>query len=722
MARKPEDQMMEDIIRQTLMQEQQEVPMDPSELDQMMELDQNVPQVSEGEMQGLMPEDEAGLFEAMAQMTGEPEEDMKAEEERDFFDNFIDDVDDNIRRKIANSLTQKVQADLDSRRNWEESIASTMKTLGVAQNIDKDHLSATPFDNASTVEFPMLIRAAVQYVSRSVPEIIPNKPAKCVVIGKSDPEREAQASRVEAAINYQLTYLDKGFYNDYRKGEFYKAICGSIFRKLYHDPITEQNLTRLVKPQDFIVHYEQVDLACCNRYTHRMYMSGNELRKMQHFGYYSDVDVGMATYPYDRDVITKEIDEMDGYDVSRANAEGEELFHTIYEVHCHLDIEGFEDEDEHGESTGIELPYIVTLDKDSSKILCIRRNWMPDDIKKIKQIWFVHYQFLPGTGFYGFGYAHLIGSIARAMTNLLRATMDCTALSLLKGGFKTEDAKIDGDKCIAPGEFRTVAGTFDDIRKMLYPLDFSPPDPQVLNIMQYLDKTASDIVQNTEVMLGSASNTGPVGTTLALIEQSQKIYSSIHQATHRSFGEELCLLAKLNFQYFPEQFEFASPDGSNFVLREDFDNNVRVIPVSDPNIASFQQRQAVDQATLQMAMQFPEFFKMDQIVKRMMTNLNVPALDEIMYTPEELEQNQQAQQEAAQAEQEAMMPAVDPLEAEMALQQQKIDGDLAKEEMKFGNEKELLEMEQVKASEMASNQAIQEFLNGVIRNETRPRS
>ena len=716
--RSREDQVLQDIINQSLGNQEEPIPMHPDEMDQLMELEDFAPQISESEMANMIPDDEIGLFEEMGQMTGDPEEDMKAQEQRDFFENFVDDISKQKRKSIALDLTQKVQADLDSRKGWEESVASTMKTLGIAQNIDKDQLSVMPFEDASTVEYPMLIRAAVQYVSRSVPEIIPHKPAKTVVIGKSTPEREAQAERVEAAINYQLTYLDRGFYNDYRKGEFYKCICGSIFRKLYHDPITEQNLTRLVKPQDFIIHYEQVDLESCNRYTHRMFMSPNEVRKMQHYGHYSDVNIGSATYPYDRDEITKEVDKMDGYDISRANAEGEELFHTIYEVHCNLDIDGYEDRDEFGEPTGIELPYIVTIDKDSAEILSIRRNWMPNDLKKQKQVWFVHYQFLPGTGFYGFGYAHLIGSLARASTALLRAILDGTALHLLKGGFKTADAKIDGDKCISPGEFRTLEGTYDDIKKALYPLEFSAPSPQVISIIQFMDKIATDVVANTEVMIGSASNTGPVGTTLALIEQGQKIYTSIHQATHRSFGEELRLLSRLNFQYFPEQFEFASPEGANFVMRVDFDENVRVIPVSDPNIASFQQRQAVDQATLQMASQFPQYFKMDKVIKRIMTNLNVPALDEIMFTDEEMQQQEEAAAQAEQEQMAAMPPPIDPLEAELAIGQQKIDGDLAKEQLKFDNAKELKELDhanQQYAMQQADlKQLVAQMMNGGV--------
>ncbi|HWZ21672.1 MAG TPA: hypothetical protein VNW06_03410, partial [Cytophagaceae bacterium] len=246
--KKAEEQMMEDIIRQTMGQEQEPIPMLPDEMQKLMEAENVAPQISVDEMQQMtgMPEDEIGMFDEMGQMTGDEHEDMKAEEERDFFKNFVEDLDENLKKKIAMDLTQKVQADLDSRKGWEESVASTMKTLGIAQNIDKDKLSVMPFEDASTVEYPMLIRAAVQYVSRSVPEIIPNKPAKAILVGKSTPEREEQIKRVEDAINYQLTFLDKGFYNDYRKGEFYKAICGSIFRKAYHDPITNQNITRLV--------------------------------------------------------------------------------------------------------------------------------------------------------------------------------------------------------------------------------------------------------------------------------------------------------------------------------------------------------------------------------------------------------------------------------------------------------------------------------------------
>ena len=621
------------------------------------------------------------------------EEDTKAEDERAFYDNFIGELSDNSQKKIAKDLIGKVQADLDSRRSWEEAIQSVLKTLGVAQNFDQNKLASMPFEDASQAEYPMLLRAAIQYISRSVPEMLPDKPAKAVIVGETTEEKEQQASRAEAGMNYQLTFLDRGFYNDYRKGELFKCLCGSIFRKLYHDPVKEQNLSRMVKPQDFIIHYEQVSLEDCIRYTHRMYMDNNELKKLQFMGYYADVDVGDGQIIQDRGGITKEIDNMDGYDAARANAESEDLQHEIYEVHCSLDIEGFEDTDEDGEPTGIALPYVVTIHKESSQVLSIRRNWKLDDPKKNKCTWFVHYQFLPGTGFYGFGYAHLIGSLARSSTALLRATLDGTALHMLKGGFKTADAKIDGDKAISPGEFRTIEGTFDDIKKALYPIEFAPPNHQAtIGMLQFLDKTVGDMIANTEVMVGSAKNTGPVGTTLALIEQGQKVYTSIHQATHRSFGEELRLLARLNFEYFPEQFEFQSQDGVSFVLREDFDSEaIHIIPVSDPNIASFQQRQAIDQATMQMATQFPQYFKMDKVVRRIMENLNVPALDDIMYSDEEMEQMQEQQSEQQE---------IDPLEAQMQLQQQKHEGEMQMEELKSQLEQESKAAEEERRAEM----------------------
>lgn len=706
-----EDLMLEDIINQVMGVEAQEGELRPEQFTELTNLE-GQPDVDPMEMKKMAQP--GGLFEALEQMTGAPKEDQQAMDDRDFYMNIVDEIDPIVQRKIAADLTQRVQSDIDSRRGWEDSVVSTLKTMGIAQNIDKDKIATMPFDDASTCEYPMLIRAAIQYTARSVPEILPDKPAKAVIIGKSDPEREDQAKRAEAAINYQLGYLDKGFYNDYRKGEFYKSICGSIFRKLYHDPLLDQNLSRLVKPQDFIIHYEQTDFESCSRYTHRMTMNNNELRKLQYFGHYADVEVGRGELKYDEDEITKEIKKQDGYDYASTNYGDEDMYHTILEVHCSYDIEGLEDLDDEGEPTGIELPYIITIHKESQKLLSVRRNWKKDDPKKQKLIWFVHYQFLPGTGFYGFGYAHLIGSLARASTALLRATLDGTALHLLKGGFKTADAKIDGDKCISPGEFRTLEGTYDDIRKALYPLEFSAPSPQVIGIIQFMDQVASEVVANTEVMIGSAKNTGPVGTTLALIEQGQKIYSSIHQATHRSFGEELRLLAKLNYEYFPDEFEFSSADGVNFVMREDFDEKIRIIPVSDPNIASFQQRQAIDQATLQMAMQFPQYFKMEKIVRRMMENLNVPSLDDIMFSDEEMQQQEEA---AAQAEQEQMAqmpPPVDPLEAELTLNQQKIDGDLAKEQLKFDNTKDLKALDQEFAMKQAQNQAVTQDLQSLL--------
>ena len=256
-----------------------------------------------------------------------------------------------------------------------------------------------------------------------------------------------------------------------------------------------------------------------------------------------------------------------------------------------------------------------------------------------------------------------------------------------------------------------MEGTYDDIRKALYPLEFSAPSPQVISIIQFMDQVASEVVANTEVMIGSAKNTGPVGTTLALIEQGQKIYSSIHQATHRSFGEELRLLAQLNFEYFPEQFEFASSTGADFALREDFDEKIRIIPVSDPNIASFQQRQAVDQATLQMAAQFPQYFKLDKIVRRVMENLNVPALDDIMFTPEEM---QQLEAEQAQREQMEQANIPNPIEAEMQVQGQKIEGDLAKEQMKIEGQMALKAEEFRQATTINQQQAAQQDLQSLL--------
>lgn len=727
MAKNADDMMLEDIINQVLGVEPEGQPIQPGQMQELMNLESQ-PEVDPAEMQGL--EQPAGLFEALEQMTGDMQEDQKAMDERDFYANFVEDIEQSTQKRIAIDLIQRVQADIDSRRGWEDSVVATLKTMGIAQNIDKDKLGNMPFEEASTCEYPMLIRSCIQYISRSVPEILPEKPAKAVIIGESNEEREQQAKRAESAINYQLGYLDKGFYNDFRKGEFYKCITGSIFRKLYHDPILDQNLSRLVKPQDFIIHYEQTDFESCSRYTHRMQMSNSELRKLQYYGHYADIEVGEGQLRYDEDEITKEVKRQDGYDYASTNYDSEDMFHTIYEVHCNYDINGFEDLDEEGEPTGLELPYIITIHKETSRLLSVRRNWKMDDPKKHKNIWFVHYQFLPGTGFYGFGYAHLIGSLARASTALLRATLDGTALHLLKGGFKTADAKIDGDKCISPGEFRTLEGTYDDIRKALFPLEFSAPNGQAtIGTIQFMDKVASEVVANTEVMVGSASNQGPVGTTLALIEQGQKIYSAIHQATHRSFGEELRLLAKLNFEYFPDQFEFASATGSNFVYREDFDESIRIIPVSDPNIASFQQRQAIDQATLQMAAQFPQYFKMDKIVRRVMENLNVPALDDIMFTSEEIEEQQAQQAQAEQEQMAAMPPPVDPLEAEMTLQQQKIDGELAKEQLKFENQRELkqqdnhhmvhmTEQNQEHTSRMAQQKDLQSLLNAYLQGGT----
>lgn len=679
-----QDKILNDIIKEIIGEEEEFASINPEEVQEIIAEDTEDPQITSNEFEGLEFGENLNLEDMLNEMTGDPVEDEEAEDLRDFYDNIVYDIPEFTRKKIAMDLIGKVQADLDSRKGWEEAITSTLKTLGIAQNLDKDQISVMPFEDASTCEYPMLIRAAIQYVSRSVPEILPTNPAKAVIVGESNMEREEQVKRVEAAINYQLTFLDKGFYNDYRKGELFKSICGSIFRKAYYDKLIGQNITRLVKPQDFIIHYEQTDLESCERYTHRMHITNNDLHKRMYCGDYADVDVGMGQIQYERDSITKEIDKQDGFDIARANAEGEDLYHTIYEVHCNLNIEGFEDIGPDGEQTGIGLPYIITVHKESCKLLSVRRNWKPEDPRKQKQMWFVHYQFLPGTGFYGFGYAHLIGSLARASTALLRATLDGTALHLLKGGFKTADAKIDGDKCISPGEFRTLEGTYDDISKALFPLEFSAPSPQVIQIIQFMDKISQEVVANTEVMLGSASNTGPVGTTLALIEQGQKIYTSIHQATHRSFGEELRILGKLNFLYFPEQFEFTSEKGISFVYREDFDENVRIIPVSDPNIASFQQRQAIDQAVLQMATQFPQYFKMEEVIKRMMTNLHVPALDEIMYTPEELQQ--QAEKEAAakqQAQEAAMQEQQMPVEVKMALQNQKIQGELERDRQKY---------------------------------------
>jgi hypothetical protein len=509
-------------------------------------------------------------------------------------------------------------------RTGERSYVKGLDLLGL-KNEDRTQ----PWDGACGVFHPLLTESVIKFQSQSIQEIFPARgPVKTAIVGRIDEKKTKQAERVQNYLNYLLTEKMTEYRSETEKMLFSLPLAGSAFRKVYFDPSLGRPCSMFVPAEDFVVSYGASDLTTCERATHVMKKSSNDIRKLQVSGFYRDIELPAASP--NTDEIERKYNELTGDSASYDY----DSRHSILEMHVNLDLPGFEDEED-GEPTGINLPYVVAIDQSSRTILSIRRNWYEDDPLKNKREHFVHYQYMPGLGFYGFGLIHMIGGLAKSATSLLRQLVDAGTLSNLPGGLKSRGLRIKGDDTpIMPGEFRDVDVPGGAIRDNIAFLPYKEPSNVLYQLMGDIVEEGRRFASAADVKASDMNGEAPVGTTLAILERSMKVMSAVQARLHASMRVELRLLTGIVRDHGPEAYPYEE-DGDPIVV-EDFDNRIDIIPVSDPNAGTMAQRIMQYQAALQLAAQAPEMYDLPLLHRQMLEVLGIRDADEIVPTDKDM--------------------------------------------------------------------------------------
>ena len=525
--------------------------------------------------------------------------------------NLAEYIDDSELQGIATDLVGQYKSDKESRSDWERTYIEGLDLLGL-----KHEDRTTPWDGACGVFHPLLTEAVIRFQSQSIQELFPAAgPAKTSVVGVVTDEKQDQAQRVQDYLNYLLTERMTEYRTETERLLFSLPLAGSAFRKIYYDPNMSRPCSMFVPAEDFVVSYGASDLQTCERATHVMRRSANEVRKLQVAGFYSDVDLPAPSPDYDD--IEKKYNELTGdsanYDL--------DYRHVLLEMNVHLDLPGFEDTVK-GQQTGIMLPYVVTIDLSSRTILSIRRNWYESDEQKMARQHFVHYQYMPGLGFYGFGLLHMIGGLAKSATSLLRQLVDAGTLANLPGGLKARGLRIKGDDTpIMPGEFRDVDVPGGSIGENISFLPYKEPSTVLYQLMGDIVEEGRRFASAADVKASDMNAEAPVGTTLAILERSMKVMSAVQARLHASMRSELRLLSNVVRDFGPETYPY--DENKEPLVASDFDERVDIIPVSDPNAGTMAQRIMQYQAALQLAQQAPQMYDMPQLHRQMLEILNI---------------------------------------------------------------------------------------------------
>jgi hypothetical protein len=538
---------------------------------------------------------------------------------------FMDDAD---LGRISSELVNEIQEDTNSRKEWEDQYKNGLELLGMNYE-DR----AEPFEGASGIVHPLLAESVTQFQAQAYRELLPaGGPVKTAIIGQETPEIVAQAERVKNFMNYQITYEMEEYDPELDQMLFYLPIVGSSFKKVYFDPSLQRAVSKFVHAEDLIVPYNATDLKTSTRICHVIRMDSNEIRKLQLTGFYKDIDLPTSDADTDNyDEVKETIKDIEGMSSSSYN---EEL--TLYEIHTDLDLPGFEDMNPQGETTGLKMPYIVTIVESSGEVLSIKRNFNEADPLRSKIPYFVHYKFLPGLGFYGFGLTHMIGGLSRASTSILRQLIDAGTLSNLPAGFKARGARIRDDETpLNPGEFRDVDMVGMDLRQAIMPLPFKEPSQTLYSLMGTLIDSGRRFASMADMKVGEMQGNAPVGTTMAIMERGTKVMSAIHKRLHYSQKIEFKILSRIfamGTPLYPYQVPGAPPE----IKQSDFDQRIDVLPVSDPNIFSMSQRIALAQTQLQLAQSNPEIHGqngMYQAYRKMYEALGVTNIDAVLQPP-----------------------------------------------------------------------------------------
>ena len=540
--------------------------------------------------------------------------------------NLAEFLPDDVLGRLASDLSSKYQDYTASRKDWAQTYTQGLDLLGFKYNNRTE-----PFAGASGATHPVLAEAVTQFQALAYKELLPaDGPVRTQTIGMPSQEKTQQAARVKDFMNYELMEKMKEYEPDFDQLLFNLPLAGSAFKKVYYDDMEQRAVSKFVPADDLIVPYTATSLDDAEAIIHRVKISENDLRKQQVGGFYKDIDIGK---PGDKETeIEKKERELEG--VTRTTNDD---VYTLLECHIDLDLEGFEDvNQETGEPSGIKVPYIVTLEENSREVLSIRRNYEIGDAMKNKINYFVHFKFLPGLGFYGFGLIHMIGGLSRTATSALRQLLDAGTLSNLPAGFKMRGIRIRDDaQSIQPGEFRDVDAPGGNLRDSFMMLPFKEPSATLLNLMGIVVNAGQRFASIADLQVGDGNQQAAVGTTVALLERGSRTMSAIHKRIYSALKQEFKLLARVFKLYLPPEYPYDVVGGQRTVKQTDFDDRVDILPVADPNIFSQTQRISLAQTELQLATSNPQMHNMYQAYRNMYEALGVKDIDTLLVKPEQ---------------------------------------------------------------------------------------
>ena len=590
----------------------------PTNIDRVTDLiDLDIEAGQEVEIEAPLPEDmdiEVNFAQDGSAVLDFMPDEMNVEAMIPFNANLAEYMDEGELGALSAQLMGDFEEDRMSRDEWEDAYVKGLDLLGFRYE-DRDR----PFPGASGVTHPLLAEAVTQFQAQAFKELLPAKgPVKTEIIGAATPEVEAQADRVREFMNYEITCVMEEYTPEMDQLLFYLPLAGSAFKKVYYDPSLQRAVSKFVPVEDLVVPYAASDLETCSRITHVVKMNYNEVRNQQLSGFYRDIEITPA-YNTTQTVSQDKIEEIEG--ISGA---GNDMMYELLEFHVVMEMPGFED------PNGLHLPFIITIDRTSGRVLSIRRNYYEEDPLKQKITYFVHYKFLPGLGFYGFGLIHMIGGLSRTATAALRQLVDAGTLSNLPAGFKARGIRIRDDETpLEPGEFRDVDAPGGALRDSLMPLPYKEPSGTLFQLMGFCVEAGQRFAAITDMQVGEGNEQAAVGTTLALMEQGTKVMSAVHKRLHYAQKTEFRILSRVFSEYLPPEYPYQVVGGDRMIKQMDFDGRVDVIPVSDPNFFSFAQRISLAQQELQLVQSNPEIHNMKEAYRRMYTALgseNIEAL------------------------------------------------------------------------------------------------
>lgn len=554
----------------------------------------------------------------------EVEGEETVEEERpqdDFNANLAESMDERDLKDMAMDLIEEYKKDKTSRKEWEDAYIKGLDLLGTKyQEVTK------PFKGASGVTHPLLAESVTQFQAQAYKELVPSDgPVRTQVVGLQTPATEQQADRVKDYMNYLLMEEMEDYTTDMDQMLFYLPLSGSTFKKVYYDALLDRPVSKFIPAEDLVVPYYASDLKDCERITHVIKMTQNEVTKKMAAGFYRDIElIDSSSEP---DSVQKKLNELEG-----VKGNGSDYLNTILEMHVDLNLDDYEDFDDKAKK--IKIPYIVTIDEGSGEILSIYRNYKPGDLNYARVEYFVHYKFLPGLGFYGFGLTHMIGGLSQAATQSLRQLIDAGTLKNLPAGFKSRGIRVrDDDQPIQPGEFRDVDAPGGNIRDQFFNLPFTEPSPTLYNLMGFVVQAGQKFAAITDTAVGNDTQNRAVGTTMALMERGSRVMSGVHKRCYYAMRLEFKILARICGESLPPEYPYDVYGGPRQIKQADFDNRVDILPVADPNIMSMAQRVTLAQAQLQIAQSNPQMHNLHEAYRRVYEALGTKTIDQILKPP-----------------------------------------------------------------------------------------